>query len=316
MTREIPAPLRAAAGLAAAAVEEARKLPSRLASLPVVAVSTALQASMRVQQRYADLVGRGDQVLAGLREPDEQPPWARFDEDEANPNGRTAAYRPDDGGWAFADEEIGTLADDADEYDEYVADTAPGEPPAPGPARITPSDAAGADRASEPPADPPARSGGSKAQQSMHPARPAGRRSGGGKSTGAGPTGAKTSKPKTAAVRSAAGRSVAGRSAAAGGDTASAAPPVTPVAAGGKRASAAAKAGGGRAATAGAAHPAESDPTPLPNYDRLTLAQVRARLTKLSADDLAALLEHERTHAGRAPYLTMLENRLNRTHQR
>ncbi len=324
MTREIPAPLRAAAGLAAAAVEEARKLPSRLASLPVVAVGAALQASMRVQQRYADLVGRGDQVLAGLREPDEQPPWVRFDEDEASPNGRTAAYRPDGGGWAFADEEIGTLADDADEYDEYVADTATSEPPEPGPARIVPLDAPGTDRASEPRADPPTRAGGAKAQQSMHPARPAGRRSGavkstGAGSTGAGSTGAKTSRPETAAARSAAGRSVAGRSAAAGGDAVSAAgttPSVTPVAAGGKRASASAKAGGRRASTAGAAHPAESDPTPLPNYDRLTLAQVRARLTKLSADDLAALLEHERTHAARAPYLTMLENRLNRAHQR
>jgi hypothetical protein len=312
MTREIPAPLRAAAGLAAAAVEEARKLPSRLASLPVVAVGAALQASMRVQQRYADLVGRGDQVLAGLREPDEQPPWVRFDEDEASPNGRTAAYRPDGGGWAFADEEIGTLADDADEYDEYVADTATGAPPGPGPARIVPLDAPGTDRESEPRADPPARSGGPKAQQSMHPARPAGRRSGAVKSTGAGSAGTKTSKPKTTA----AARSVAGRPAAAGGDAAGTAPSVMPVTAGGKRASASAKVGGRRAATAGAAHPPESDPTPLPNYDRLTLAQVRARLTKLSADDLAALLEHERTHAARAPYLTMLENRLNRAHQR
>jgi len=279
MTREIPAPLRAAAGLAAAAVEEARRLPSRLASLPVAAVSAALQASMRVQQRYADLVGRGDQVLSGLREPDEQPPWARFDEDETSPNGRTATYRPDDGGWAFADEEIGTLADDADEYDAYVADTATGQSPEP--ASGTQSDATGTDRASEPPADPPARPGGSKAQQSMHPARPAGRRSAAAKSTGAASTAAKSAVTKSIGAKPT-----------------------------GTRAS------GRKAATAGTARPAEPDPAPLPNYDRLTLAQVRARMTRLSADDLTVLLEYERTHAGRAPYLTMLENRLNKAHQR
>jgi hypothetical protein len=279
MTREIPAPLRAAAGLAAVAVEEARRLPSRLAGLPVVAVSAALQASMRVQQRYADLVGRGEQVLAGLREPDEQPPWARFDEDEASPNGRPAAYRPEGDSWAFADEEIGTLADDADEYDEYVADTATGMPPEP--AGGAQPDASGTGHASEPQADPPVRPGGPKAQESIHPARPAGRRTSAAKSTGAGSTVAKSAVAKSIGARST-----------------------------GTRAS------GRKAATAGTARPAEVGPAPLPNYDQLTLAQVRARLTRLSADDLATLLEHERTHAGRAPYLTMLENRLNKTHQR
>jgi hypothetical protein len=284
MTREIPAPLRAAAGLAAVAVEEARRLPSRLASLPVVAVSTALQASMRVQQRYADLVGRGDQVLAGLREPDEQPPWARFDEDEASPNGRAAAYRPESGSWTFADEEIGPLADDADEYDEYMAETATGEPPEP--AGATPPDASGTGQDSESRADPPVHPGGSKAQQSMHPARPAGRRSSAARSTAAGSTAAKSAVTKSIGAKSAGAKTTGTR------------------------------AGGRKAATAGTARPAEPGPAPLPNYDRLTLAQVRARLTRLSADDLAALLEHERTHAGRAPYLTMLENRLNKTHQR
>jgi hypothetical protein len=290
MTREIPAPLRAAAGLAAVAVEEARRLPSRLASLPVVAVSTALQASMRVQQRYADLVGRGDQVLAGLREPDEQPPWARFDEDEASPNGRAAAYRPDSGSWTFADEEIGTLADDPDEYDEYVAETATGEPPEP--AGGAPSDAPGTGHESEPRADPPVHPGGSKAQQSMHPARPAGRRSSPARSTAAGSIAAKSAVTKSIGAKSAVTKSAGAKTAAT-------------------------RASGRKAATAGTARPAEPGPAPLPNYDRLTLAQVRARLTRLSADDLAALLEHERTHAGRAPYLTMLENRLNKTtHQR
>ena len=45
-------------------------------------------------------------------------------------------------------------------------------------------------------------------------------------------------------------------------------------------------------------------------YDDLTLAQLRSRLRGLPAEDLADLLEYERSGAARAPYLTMLENRL------
>jgi hypothetical protein len=211
MTREIPAPLRAAAGLAAVAVDEARRLPNRLAGLPVVALGAALQASMRVQQRYAELIGRGDELLSGMREPAEQPPWARFDEDESPANGLVAAYRTDGDGWAFADEEISDLAEDGSAYDAYVApdadaghtgdtgDTGDGTGPEPGPG--TP---AGASQA-----------------------------------------------PPTAAL-------------------------------------------------------------PLSGYDRLSLPQLRARLARLSAEDLHTLLEHERDTAARPAYLTMLENRLNR----
>lgn len=80
----VPMPLRAAAGLAALAIDEARRLPSRLVGLPVLAVSSAMQASLRMQQGYAELAVRGDQLLAQLRPgpTDEAPPWARFDEDE------------------------------------------------------------------------------------------------------------------------------------------------------------------------------------------------------------------------------------------
>jgi hypothetical protein len=42
----------------------------------------------------------------------------------------------------------------------------------------------------------------------------------------------------------------------------------------------------------------------------MTLAQVRARLRGLSPDAVAELLDRERTGAGRAPYLTLLTNRL------
>jgi hypothetical protein len=82
MPTPIPQPLRAAAGLAAAAVDSARRLPRQLVGLPVLAVSTALQASLKAQQRYAELVARGDQLIGALRgQGEDAPPWARFDDE-------------------------------------------------------------------------------------------------------------------------------------------------------------------------------------------------------------------------------------------
>lgn len=79
----MPTPLRAAAGLAAAAIDEARRLPNRVIGLPVMVASTALQASMRAQQQYAELVIRGDEVIAAWHGSEGEPeePSARFDED-------------------------------------------------------------------------------------------------------------------------------------------------------------------------------------------------------------------------------------------
>ena len=77
---QLPMPLRAALGLAAETVENARRLPDRAIELPMLAVSTALQMSLRAQQRYAMLAARGDELL-NRREPgDEPPPWATFDD--------------------------------------------------------------------------------------------------------------------------------------------------------------------------------------------------------------------------------------------
>ena len=81
MSTPIPPPLRAAAGLAALTIDTARKVPQQLVGLPVLAVSTALQASLKAQQTYAGLIARGDEVLGQLRRR-EDAPWARFDDDE------------------------------------------------------------------------------------------------------------------------------------------------------------------------------------------------------------------------------------------
>jgi hypothetical protein len=81
--KPLPLPVRIAAGLAVTAVERARQLPQQLAGLPVTVVSEALQLSMRLQQHVTELAIKGDDALAGLRPPEEEPEWATFDEDEA-----------------------------------------------------------------------------------------------------------------------------------------------------------------------------------------------------------------------------------------
>ena len=91
----IPTPIRAALGLAATAVDEARKLPETLpqavTSVPLMAVSTAMQASMKVQQHLAMLAARGDEVLSQLRGSSAEPPsWATFDDSPADSVGGPA----------------------------------------------------------------------------------------------------------------------------------------------------------------------------------------------------------------------------------
>jgi len=48
------------------------------------------------------------------------------------------------------------------------------------------------------------------------------------------------------------------------------------------------------------------------DYDSLTLAQVRARMTALSVADLRALLAYEEAGKARAPFQTLLANRITR----
>ncbi len=68
-----------------------------------------------------------------------------------------------------------------------------------------------------------------------------------------------------------------------------------------------------RSATAGdstPAGPAAPDPVDMPGYQALRLAQVRTRLRTLGPDAVQRLLEYERSGAARAPFLTLLYNRL------
>jgi hypothetical protein len=81
MAREIPEAVRAAAGLAATVLDEARRLPETLPGLPVRVLGLAMQLSMKLQQHYAGLVARGDELLTGIRGEDE-PGLATFDDDD------------------------------------------------------------------------------------------------------------------------------------------------------------------------------------------------------------------------------------------
>jgi hypothetical protein len=58
-----------------------------------------------------------------------------------------------------------------------------------------------------------------------------------------------------------------------------------------------------------AAEPATEAP-PLPGYDDLSLASLRARLRVLDAPSIQAMLSYEKAHARREPVITMLERRL------
>ncbi|MCL2780016.1 MAG: hypothetical protein FWD74_00715 [Actinomycetia bacterium] len=89
----VPAPVRAALGLAAVAVDQAKTLPERAVQLPVLAAGSAMAAALRAHQRYAALTSRGDEVIARLRgAPEEPPEWATFDGPPAAAEGKSSAF--------------------------------------------------------------------------------------------------------------------------------------------------------------------------------------------------------------------------------
>jgi hypothetical protein len=56
--------------------------------------------------------------------------------------------------------------------------------------------------------------------------------------------------------------------------------------------------------------PANLAPAALPEYDELSLAQLRGKLRELSLPQLAALLNYEHLHQDRPAFLTLLSNRI------
>ncbi|MVU81811.1 lipid droplet-associated protein [Nocardia sp. ET3-3] len=76
---------RVAAGAAVYALEETRRLPTTAINFPITAISQMLQTTMHLQQFVTSLALKGDEVFDRLiNQPEEQPAWATFDEDETD----------------------------------------------------------------------------------------------------------------------------------------------------------------------------------------------------------------------------------------
>ena len=123
----LPLAVRVAAGLAATAVERARRLPHDLIGLPVAAVSRAMQVSMRMQQQITELAIKGDNAIALLRTPSEEPPWAVFDEDDGlyrPPGDRTDSTAVAARDWQVAEDDAAAAGvDDITDTDHPTAET-------------------------------------------------------------------------------------------------------------------------------------------------------------------------------------------------
>jgi hypothetical protein len=189
----LPTPLKAALGLAAAALDEARKLPETLPQAPAVAVTTAMQVSLRVQQHIAAFAARGEEVISQLRGSSiEAPEWATFDE---SPDPAPAGSR---GVAAFDRVPEGSAGDPGE------SDTGLAEAPLTGiiPSRFEPAEVGGtesgdngrADRGTAAPRQ-PAKRAAKKAASSAQVAAPA------KKATRASKAPAKTAGPAKAAAK-------------------------------------------------------------------------------------------------------------------
>lgn len=305
--KPLPMPIRIAAGLVATALEEVQELPRKLTEMPVTAVSGALQASMRLQQRITELAIKGDRALGALRPVPETPAWARFDEDEDLPprtgvagGGNSLAnglrtvdaprppkvtpvrilpdpepediFEPD----AFAQPERSELPVPRPPVEHPGNGLASGNG-LPGAAELSAAPELSAPPATEPPGAAPSgkpASGGTE--------RPAPR------SSSAKPANAKSTNAKPTNGRAA---------------------PAKPASAKPSASKPAAKPAASKPAKA-KAEPAPSGPPGLTEYETWSLPQLRGRFRALSLAQLEQLLAWETSHLDRPPYVTMLSNRI------
>lgn len=288
MSREIPEPVRAAAGLAATVLDEARRLPETLPGLPVRVIGLAMQVSMKLQQQYAGLVARGDELLTGVRGEDE-PGLATFDDDVVDLPAATGVgtssfdrvaetiieVTEDDEADAVVDEALDELA--LEELVEAAStDTGSEADGAPETAVLETSPVPGADA---PVVDEPAPSdpGGSPV----------------GEAAGAPDVGTTvdvvTPEGEVATVEAAVTDEGVAAVEAVEGSGGSAQPD-----------------GGDVSAPATA---------PVDGYDDWSVAQLRGRLRGYQLATVADLVAYEEAHQAREPYLRMLRNRLEKVEQ-
>lgn len=293
MAREIPEVVRAAAGLAATVLDEARKLPETLPGLPVRLIGLAMQKAMWVQQQYSGLVARGDEVFTGIRG-EQEPGLATFDEDLESPAATSDGGFPRDSAFdrAGGDAAVSVvevteleLADEVEgaeaaletlAIEDLVDDEASGLPADPAPeAAVAAVEAIteqvqGADAAKTP-------SEAEVLASSDVPSDPAGS-----------PVGEQAGAPDVGT----------------GVDVLTADDEVETVdAAVTDEGIAAPEAGAGATAPATA---------PVHGYDDYSIAQLRGRLRGYAPKTVQELLDYEEATRAREPYLRMLRNRLER----
>ncbi|MGV9478805.1 lipid droplet-associated protein [Gordonia aichiensis] len=284
-----PYPARIAAGLIVVALEETRRLPTRLFTLPMTAVSQTLQAGMRAQQQIAELAIKGDEALDLIFDKaDEQPEWARFDEDELTEiDPGTPIESADKPGAEATTAKVTTL---------HAAPATVTKPPTT--AKSSPDTPATTKSAAKKSA--PKKSTPTKAT----PTKPA--------SKDSTPTPKKSTPTKSTPTKSMPTKSAS---------TDSTPENPAPRADAGRFAlysSAPADLITGETATPGDDLPDVDKPEIVEfiEYDTLTLAQLRAKLRSVDVDDLTALVAYETATKNRAPFVTMLDNRITAQNKR
>lgn len=320
MAITLPLPLRVAAGVLATGIQLVRSLPEEIPALPVALVGNAMRLSMKVQQEIDALATRGDELLGGLigGRPQESPGWATFDEDRkpATRTGPQSVRTP-------APAKATPAPTAAASVPSKPAEPESGQPqPRPKPARSQPEPAgtksAGAGHtlhepgaSSLPDPDTTAKEAAEEVGDALiELATHAGAHAGtDGQSATVPAAGAASADTTTTTDTTITDTTTTADSPAA----AEAAPGVTATD------SAAPEAGAPEAPADGAgsrpvAETPESDesdgPAVLPGYDAMTLAQVRGHLRELTVAEVTSLLSYEQSGDNRAPFLTLLSNRL------
>ena len=314
MPREIPELVRAAAGLAATVLDEARKLPETLPGLPVRVIGLAMQQAMRIQQQYAGLVARGDELFTGLRGENE-PGLATFDDDlpAPSPGFRDSAFdRAGDSLLAdtslesdeedlielLEDEEADAVVDEAEAFAEQVEEAQQKIEDVVDEVPVTEAVAAEVldefaidELVAETPAAPPAATKKAAPPKAAPPttAAPA------EKATPA----KKATRPRKAAAEMAPPRGAAAATPTAATPTAETpvsetTAPVTP-------------------SPATVAQSLQAPATaPVDGYDTFSIAQLRGYLRGYAQKTVEELLAYEEAGLAREPYLRILRNRLER----
>ena len=328
MAITLPTPLRVVAGIVASGIDLVRSLPEEIPALPVTLVGKAMQLSMKVQQEIADLATKGDELLSGvLGGPQENPPWAQFDDDPppatpvaagSRPKEPTRPAMPGAAGSARAGAaRAGTAAAGAT---ARVAEG--GKAPAVTPlARSTTPGGDGAAGKAEEKADANAKQGKKskdskpkqdKAEPDQHKApglvHPSADTVAAAADSPSEPPVLEATEPETTEPETTEPEATE-PTAADKGDTDGTPVDTDAVSANGEAPTSAAEETDKPDETDETAE-ADDGPFALPDYDRMTLAQVRGYLRSLSAQEVQSLLDHEQSGENRAPFLTLLSNRL------